>query len=315
MRKNTAVVAVGGNAILRAGENGSVEAQLRNLEITARYLATMVEQGYDIVITHGNGPQVGNILLQNEMCRELVPPMPLDVCVAESQGQIGYLLQQVVSNELRARGLNKIVVSMITQVVVDAHDEAFRRPTKPIGPYYNDEEAKELIRKKGWKLVRDDARGGWRRLVPSPLPIRIVEAKLIKDLRDSGAVVIAAGGGGVPVVEKNGKYVGVEAVVDKDLASAILARSIGENLLIILTDVAYVALNFGTPLQQNLGTVGLSRIRAYYAEGHFPPGSMGPKIKAAIDFLENGGERVIITSPENLYAALNGKSGTIIVRE
>ncbi|RLF48820.1 MAG: carbamate kinase [Thermoplasmata archaeon] len=310
----TAVIGVGGNAILRAGEDGSVECQMKNISITAKYIVDLIESGFDIVLTHGNGPQVGNILLQNEIAKDKVLPMPLDVCVAESQGQIGYLLQQGIKNELLARGIEKDVVSIITRVIVDENDPAFKKPTKPIGGYYGEKEALKLIREKGWKMVKDDARGGYRRVVPSPTPRKIVEWHSVKILREKGMVVIAAGGGGIPVIERNGRYFGVEAVVDKDLATAVLAREIGEKLMIILTDVPKVSLNFGEENQIDLDLVSLEDIKRYNVEGHFPPGSMGPKIEAAIMFLESGGEKVIITEPERLKAALRGDDGTIITR-
>lgn len=312
----TAVVAIGGNAILRAGESGSAEAQLVNLRVTCGRLAEMIAQGYDIVITHGNGPQVGNLLLQQEAGRALVPPMPLDVCVAETQGQIGYMLQQALQRALSLKGLKKAVASVITQVVVDAADPAFQHPTKPVGPYFTREEAERLEREKCWRMMEDEARGGFRRGVPSPMPVDIVEKDVIRRLvfnEDGGYVVIAAGGGGVPVIATEDGYRGVEAVVDKDLASSVLASSIGERLLIFLTDVPHVYLHYGTAEQSAITRITAEELRGYHERGEFPPGTMGPKIEAALSFLCRGGKEVVITSPEMLPSALAGRVGTRIM--
>ncbi|MFA5031887.1 MAG: carbamate kinase [bacterium] len=311
----TAVVAIGGNAILLAGEKGSKEEQIKNLKITCKYLAQLIREGYDLVITHGNGPQVGNILLQNELAKSEIPPMALDVCNAESQGQIGYLLQQTLNNELQALKINKTVVSVITQVLVDKKDPAFKNPTKPIGQYYKEKEAKKLKHDKGWEMRFDSKRGGWRRVVASPVPQKILEHDAILRLifsGTSGIVVIASGGGGIPVIKTKKGYEGVEAVIDKDLAASVLARNINEKLFIILTDVPNVSINFGKPNQKNLDKTTLKEVKQYLKEGHFAAGSMGPKIKAAIAFLENKGKKVIITSPENLLQAIKGKAGTEI---
>jgi len=313
----TAVVAIGGNAILRAGEKGSKEDQVRNLEVSCERLVHLIKSGYDFVFTHGNGPQVGNILLRNDLAKREIAPMPLDVCVAESQGEIGYMFQQVLSNKLRARGMDRCVVSVVTQVVVDEHDDAFKNPTKPVGPYYGKSEAQRLSKLKGWKMVEDKARGGWRRVVPSPVPIDIVEKDAIRRLvfsgEDSSIVVIASGGGGIPVVRHGNRYVGVEAVIDKDLASGVLATAIGEKLFIMLTDVSKVFLNFGKKEQEELDKMSLKDAKQYLKDGHFPPGSMGPKVQAAVGFLERGGEAVIITSADRLLDAISGKGGTRIV--
>lgn len=315
----TAVVAIGGNAILRAGEKGSKEDQMRNLEGSCEHLARLIRGGWDLVFTHGNGPQVGNILLRNDLSKRVIAPMPLDVCVAESQGEIGYMFQQVLGNRLRSQGVHKTVVSVVTQVVVDDDDPAFREPTKPVGPYYKAPDAHRMMKLKGWKMKEDKARGGWRRLVASPQPIGIVEADAIKRLvfsgRKSSFVVIASGGGGVPVVKQGHRYAGVEAVIDKDLASAVLAAAIGEKLFVILTDVSRVALDFGTPKQAELDFLFLKDAKRHLAAGQFPPGSMGPKMQAAVMFLERGGREVIITSPERLPQALAGKDGTHIRRK
>ncbi len=315
----TAVIALGGNALLKPDDRGTYEEQMRNVRESARHLASVIEMGYDVIFTHGNGPQVGNILLQNEIAsRDGIPPMPLDVCVAESQGQIGYMIQQALTNELIKRGIKRAVTSLIVQVVVDENDPAFKNPTKPIGPFYSEEEARRLMDEMGWVMREDKARGGWRRVVPSPKPIDIVEKDAIKRLifgKSPGEIVIAAGGGGIPVVRTSEGYRGVEAVIDKDRASALLARIIEERLFIILTAVDNVYINYGRDDEIALGTVTLDDIKKYHREGHFPPGSMGPKVEAAIDFLENGGEEVIITSPENLESAIKRRKGTHIMRE
>lgn len=314
----TAVIAIGGNAILLAGERGSKEEQVSNLKLSCGYLAELIREEYDIVITHGNGPQVGNILLQNELSKSEIPSMPLDVCNAESQGQIGYLLQQTLVNELKAMGLKRTVISMIIQMLVDKDDPAFKHPAKPIGRYYREDEAKQLEHEKNWKMQFDRKRGGWRRLVPSPMPKGIVEYDAIMRLVFSGAysgiVVITAGGGGIPVIQTKNGYEGVEAVIDKDLAASVLARDVKEKLFIMLTDVPKVAINFGKKDQQNLDEIKLNQAKELLKQGHFPPGSMGPKIKAAILFLESGGEKVIITSPQNLLKAIEGNEGTQITK-
>lgn len=314
----TAVVAIGGNALLLASEKGTLENQQARVNRTCRHLVKMVKNGYDIVITHGNGPQVGNILLQNEMSKSQVPPMPLDVCVAETQGQIGYLIQQSLANELKKAGIDKTVASIVTQVMVDKNDKAFKNPTKPIGPYYKKRRAEELIAIEGWVMKEDKARGGYRRVVPSPEPIDIVEKDVIRRLvfggENQGEIVIVAGGGGIPVIKERNGYRGVEAVIDKDLASSVLATSIDEKLIIMLTDVKKVSINFKKKNQEDLSEVHLEEIRKYCEEGHFPPGSMGPKIQAAVRFLEKGGERVVITSIESLESALKGKEGTHITK-
>ena len=308
-------MAIGGNAILRSNEMGTIDAQLANVKETCKHLAEMVKGGYKIIITHGNGPQVGNILLQNEEARGKVAPMPLDVCVAKTQGQIGYMLQQALKNELIKYDLDNKVISLTTQVVVDGNDPAFDAPTKPIGPFYIKKRADELIRKNGWIMVEDKMRGGFRHVVPSPQPIDIVEKESIKllvfDKEDK--IVIAAGGGGIPVIRTKEGFKGVEAVVDKDLASVLLARIVNATSLIMLTDVEKVAINFGRPDQLDLDKITLDDAIKYLKEGHFPPGSMGPKISAAIQFLEAGGEKVIVTTPNSLKKALKGRTGTHIL--
>lgn len=308
------VIAIGGNAILPADRAGEPTVQRRRLEETCAKLAELAAAGHEFVITHGNGPQVGHILLQNEEARDRAPAMPLDVCVAESQAQIGYLLQQALGNAFASRGIHKAVVCVITQVLVDPADPAFANPTKPIGPYYTREDELIVKRAKGWKLTYD-SRGGYRRVVPSPRPVEIVEADLIARLlgaRD-GRVVIAAGGGGIPVIRRDGRLVGVEAVVDKDLASAVLARAIRWKDLTIVTDVPRVTLDHGTASESALDRLTVAEAKRHLAAGQFPPGSMGPKIEAAIEFLEAGGTRVVITDLEHLLDAVAGREGTRIV--
>ncbi len=311
------MVAIGGNAILPAGSRGKAEEQRAKVEETCAHLAAMLEADYRITVTHGNGPQVGNILLQNEAAEATVPPMPLDVLVAESQAQIGYMIQQALENELRRRGLRGCVTCVITQVEVDARDPAFENPTKPIGPYYDRARARELMGAKGWRMVEDKARGGYRRVVPSPEPRAIVESEAIRRILSNGGsrdVVIAAGGGGIPVVVTPAGLKGVEAVVDKDLASGILATAIGAEMLIFVTDVPQVALDFGKTTQRGLERMDVAEALSHLEEGQFPPGTMGPKVRAAVDFVRRGGARALITDPPSLVKALGGRGGTTIER-
>ncbi len=314
MAANQLVIAIGGNAIQPASDSGSADAQRHRVEETAAKLADLVQAGHDLVVTHGNGPQVGNILLQNEESRDLVPAMPLDICGAESQAQVGYLLAQALRNEFAARRIQRGVAALVTQTLVDANDPAFKNPTKPIGPFYSREADLIVKRAKGWKLVEDPARGGWRRVVPSPQPLDIIEKdtilKLVED--GDGQVVICAGGGGIPVIRRNGRLVGVEAVIDKDLGAAVLARVLGWKELVIATDVEKVALGFGKPTQRFLEHITVAEAKKHLAEGQFPPGSMGPKIEAAIAFLESGGTSAVITDLEHLVDAAEHKAGTRI---
>jgi carbamate kinase len=289
---------------------------MRRIRETSARLADLVQAGHEIVVTHGNGPQVGNILLQNEESRHIVPAMPLDVVGAESQAQIGYMLSQALRNEFARRGLKRGVACVVTQVLVDPDDPAFQNPTKPIGPYYTREDEIIVKRAKGWKMVFDQ-RGGWRRVVPSPQPVAVVEKDVIAHLvaDGDGHVVIAAGGGGIPVIRRDGQLVGVEAVIDKDFAASVLARAIGWKRLVIATDVSQVALDFGKPTQRFLDRLTLAEAKRHLAQGQFPPGSMGPKIQAAIEFLEAGGEQVLVAQLEDLVPAVAGKAGTQIVRK
>ena len=305
------VVALGGNAILQAGEKGSSEEQFNNIEKTCRQILEMVKRGFKVVITHGNGPQVGNILIQNKKARDIVPAMPLDVCGAESQGQIGYMIQQSLDNLFKEMSLPYSATTIVTQVIVDREDPAFIHPTKPIGPFYTEKEAKEFM-KKTQEEWREDSGRGWRRVVPSPEPIEIVEKEAIKILLEKNIVVIACGGGGIPDIRKNRRLQGVEAVIDKDLAAERLAFDIKADIFMMLTSVPQVAINFGKSSQKNLDRMNLSQAKKYLKEGHFPPGSMGPKVKAAIKFVEWSGKYAIICSPEQVLDALEGRAGTWI---
>jgi carbamate kinase len=310
--KDISVISLGGNAILRRGERGTIEEQFHNADYCMAEVAGMLATGRRVVITHGNGPIVGNIVVRNECAGNTIPPMPLYYSDADSEGGIGFMIQQTLYNRLMMIREVKDVVTIITQVVVDSGDPAFSRPTKPIGPYYREEETEILQKEKGWVFVRQV--GGCRRVVPSPMPKRIIEKDVIKRLALEGVVVIAAGGGGVPVVESaEGMLRGIDAVIDKDLTTSVLATEIGAEGIIILTDVDRVYLNFGTAGQKGIENVRLDDIRRFYAEGHFPPGSMGPKIEAAIRFLEAGGRRVVITLPELMGKALEGRAGTTII--
>jgi len=311
--KNFVVVALGGNAILQPGQKGTFQEQLENVRVTCRQLAKMVVSGrYKIVVTHGNGPQVGNILLQNEAGKEVAEPMSLDVCGAESQGLIGYMIQQSLHTVLAERGRGDIpIATVITQTVVDKSDPAFQNPSKPVGPFYTEEEAKRLEKYKRYH-VREDAGRGWRRVVPSPDPIEIFEKEAIRQLVNARSIVIASGGGGIPVVREEGKLVGIEAVIDKDLAGERLAVDLHAHTFLILTNVERVVLNYGTPEEMPLERITLDEAKRYHAEGHFARGSMEPKVRAAIRFVENGGERAIITSLTKATEALEGTAGTTI---
>ncbi|MBO0888032.1 carbamate kinase [Candidatus Bathyarchaeota archaeon] len=307
------LVSLGGNAILQRGQKGTAEQQASNVERTASHLARLLRRGERIAITHGNGPQVGNILLQNEIARDTLPTMPLDVCGAESQGLIGYLLQRALRAELDAGGPKIPVTTIISQTLVDPNDPAFKKPTKPVGPFYNAGEASDLERLKGWRMINDSGRG-YRRVVPSPLPLDILEKETIIQLYEAGTVVISAGGGGIPVIkEKDGRLSGVEAVLDKDRTAALLARILKVQTLLVLTDVKKVSLGYGKPDQKSLDRMTVDECRKYLAEGQFPSGSMGPKIESAISFLSNpGAERAIIASLEDAEEALRGEAGTLI---
>ncbi len=305
------LVAMGGHAFIRAGEEGTIDDHERNSDRIAELLMSLIERDYRLVITHGNGPQVGNLLIQHERARDVVPAMPLDVLVAMTAGSLGYILQQSLLNQLRRRRVERYVVTVVTQVIVDEKDEAFRNPSKPIGPFLERAEAERRRDEWGWQILEDPEKRGWRRLVPSPRPVRVIQRQMIRDAALSGHIVVACGGGGVPIhTAEDGKYTGIEGVVDKDLTSAVLAVDVGAELLIVLTVVPNVYLNFRKPDQRPLSAVTLEQTERLRAEGHFPPGSMGPKIDAVIHFLENGGKRALITDPESLPKALEGRAGT-----
>ncbi|MBI2460847.1 MAG: carbamate kinase [Candidatus Rokubacteria bacterium] len=308
------VVALGGNAILRSKELSSYEEQFENVRRTCRQIVRLIAEGFQPIFTHGNGPQVGNLLIQNEAAAHLVPPVPLDVCGAETQGQIGYMIQQALRNELGALGLSRPVTSLVTQVLVDADDPAFELPTKPVGPFLSRDVAERRMREKGEAWAEIDARG-WRRLVPSPQPIGIVEIDVIRALLDAGAVVVAGGGGGVPVLRRpDGRLQGVDAVVDKDLAAARLALEVGAPILLILTDVPGVALDFGKPTQRFLGAVTLAELEHHLVHEPFPVGSIGPKVRAAYRFVRDGGQQATVCALEDALAGLRGEAGTVVVR-
>lgn len=308
------LVAMGGHAFMQPGEAGTIEDHERNAARIAALLMTLVEREYHVCITHGNGPQVGNLLLQQEVAGESgVPALPLDVLVAMTEGSLGYILQQALLNELRKRQSKRYVVTVVTQVVVDEADPAFHEPSKPIGPFLTREEAEKRRDTLGWK-VKEDAGRGWRRLVPSPSPQRVVQRHMIRDAVRQGHIVVACGGGGIPVKRQaDGQFAGLEAVIDKDLTSSVLATDVGASLLVILTAVPQVCANFGRPDARPLGAVTLEEIEKLQAEGHFAPGSMGPKIEAVVRFLRAGGRRALITNPESLPQAIDGRAGTHFV--
>jgi len=312
-QKNIAVVALGGNAIMQPGQEGNIAQQFANTRQSMLGMIELIKRGYRLVITHGNGPQVGNLFLMVKATRELVPELPLGICVADTQGQMGYMLQQSLRNSLIQAGYTAQVVTLVTQVVVDRYDAAFAHPTKPIGPFYSQEEMERIRQEREWTMVEDSGRG-YRLVVPSPAPVRILEIDMIRTLLAEGIFVIAAGGGGIPVIqETDNSYTEVDAVVDKDLTSNVLAREVQADLFVILTGVGKVALHFNTPQEKPLDTLRAEEAMTLYQQGHFPAGSMGPKIQSAVDFLEHGGREVLITSIEALGEALEGRQGTRIV--
>lgn len=312
MKRKIAIVAFGGNAILPENQRGLQEEQMRNAQKAARLMIQIVRKGYELIVVHGNGPQVGNLLIQMEEAVTKVPPFSLEVCDAMTEGSMGFMLEKALVNELRRASIDKEVATLITQVVVDRHDPAFLHPTKPVGPFYTKYRAQTLIRGKKWTMVEDAGRG-WRKVVPSPRPIDIIPKFIVRDLVHSGRIVITAGGGGIPVIiNGNGLFQGVEAVIDKDFAASLLAREAKADLFIILTSIDRVYLNFGQPNQKPIETMTLEEARRYLEQGQFPPGSMGPKIQAAIEYIEGGGEEVLITSANYLRAALIHRAGTRI---
>jgi carbamate kinase len=313
-----AVIAVGGNSLIKNDKSVTVEDQEEALRETAHHIADMIEEGWDLAIGHGNGPQVGFILRRSEIAAkyEGMHEVPLDVCGADSQGAIGYEFQQALQNEYQRRGISKGAVTLVTQTLVDQTDPAFQKPSKPIGSFMEEPEAKRRERDMGWSVVEDAGRG-WRRVVPSPLPKKILEIESVKTLLHAGVTVITVGGGGIPVVDAgNSEFEGTAAVIDKDFASSLLAQEIGAELFLIATAVEKVAINFGKPNQQWLDKMTLAEAKQYLAEGtHFAKGSMAPKIQAIVWFLENGGQAALITNPENIGRALKGETGTWIVKE
>ncbi|MGI6406138.1 MAG: carbamate kinase [Syntrophaceticus sp.] len=327
------VIALGGNSLIKENGKNSAEDQLEVVQSTCKHIVGLVKKGFKVVITHGNGPQVGFNLLRSEAAKEQLPPQPLDVCVAETQGSIGYMLQQALVNEYRSQGIDKDVVTVVTQVKVEADDEAYSKPSKPVGPFYDREEGQHLMHEKGWDMVEDSGRG-YRRVVASPQPVEIVEYRAIRVLIEQGFTVIACGGGGIPVTEEKGAgymattggtgmpissmegkaLAGSAAVIDKDRAGSLLASLLDADILVIPTGVSKVYLNFRKPNQVELDTISLEEARLYLEQGHFAAGSMGPKIEAAVTFLEGGGKEVIITLPELIEEAVLGNAGTHICR-
>jgi len=308
------LIALGGNAILQAGQRGTIEEQIANVQTTSRKLAKIIASWYEVVIAHGNGPQVGNILIQNERAKAEVPAMPLDVCGAQSQGLIGNLMQQILSNELKEIGKSTEIATLLTQVVVSPEDPGFKNPTKPIGPWFT-REGMLGAKKEGDHWI-EDPKKGWRRVVASPVPLKIVNTESIATLLKQGIVVIACGGGGVPVIlDEKGNMHGVEAVIDKDFASHCLALDIQADIFMILTDVPAVYLDFGTEKEQPIGRIKVDAMRKLLEKKIFPAGTIGPKVEAAVQFVEKGGEKAIIASLQDAEDALKGKTGTVIVRE
>lgn len=313
MKKPLAVIAIGGNSLITDNAKASIVDQYHAAMETSHHISALVAAGYRVVVTHGNGPQVGFILLRSDLAKDVLHQVPLDSCVADTQGAIGYQLGQTLANELQRRKIIKPIATVVTQVLVDKDDPAFAHPTKPIGPFYSEEEAQQHQAASQWVLKEDSGRG-WRRVVASPKPLRIVEEDTIRLLLDHDVVVIAVGGGGIPVVENpNGELVGSAAVIDKDFASALLAKNLKADLFIISTGVNKVAIDFKQPTQRQLDSLTVAEAEAYLAEGQFPAGSMGPKIEAAIEFLKGGGKEVLITQPHLLEEAIAGQNGTRIL--
>lgn len=312
MKRRIALIAFGGNALLLENQRGLQDEQMRNAQHAARLMVHIVKKGYELIIVHGNGPQVGNLLIQMEEAVTKIPPFSLDVCDAMTEGSMGFILEKAITNELRRNSLDKEVATIITQVVVDRDDPAFQNPTKPVGPFYTKYRAQMLAREKKWVMVEDAGRG-YRKVVPSPKPIDVVPKWVIRDLVLAGRIVIAAGGGGIPVIiNGNGLFRGVEAVIDKDYAAGLLAREVKTDLFIILTGIERVYLNFGTPEQKPIDVMTVAEAQEYLSQGQFPAGSMGPKIRAATEFILSGGDEVLITSANHLKAALINRSGTRI---
>lgn len=309
--KNSLLIAVGGNSLIRAGQKGTIEEQIANARMTANRIVDIAARGYRLVITHGNGPQVGSQLLRSEIASSQTYTLPLDLCVAMTQGEIGFVLQNAIESAFRERKLHIPTATIITKVLVDRNDPAFQRPTKPVGPFYSREIAERKRDELGWNIVEDAARG-YRRVVASPKPVGIMELEVIQDCLERDCIVIAAGGGGIPVAYDDGHVCGVEAVIDKDRASALLASQLHMERLAISTEVDRVYLDFKSPNRKPLASMTVAEAKQHLAAGQFPEGSMGPKIEAAIDFLEQGGREVIVTNPEHLLQAAEGTEGTHI---
>jgi carbamate kinase len=310
MKQKIALIAFGGNALLPENQRGLQEEQMRNAQHAARLMVYIVRKGYELIIVHGNGPQVGNLLIQMEEAVTKIPPFSLDVCDAMTEGSMGFMLEKAVVNELRTRSIDKEVATVVTQVVVDREDPAFVNPTKPVGPFYTKYRAQTLAKEKKWTMVEDAGRG-YRKVVPSPKPIDVVSKWVIRDLVCAGRIVIAAGGGGIPIIiNGRGLFEGVEAVIDKDHVASLIAREVKVDLFIILTGIERVFLDFGTPQARPIEALTVEQAQEYLAQGQFPRGSMGPKIEAAIEYIQAGGKEVLITSASHLKAALLNRSGT-----
>lgn len=310
----TAVIALGGNAISPKSEADTIANQFRHTRQSLGAVQYLIEQGYNLAITHGNGPQAGNALLRVELARGKAPILPLGICVADTEGGMGYMIEQSLQNLLRQQNVSRDVVTFVTQVIVDKDDPSIQDPTKFVGQFYDEAEAKRLAEESGWTVKYDSARDGWRRVVASPQPQKIINWQPIQQLVESGTIVIAAGGGGVPVyIDENGDYDGVDAVIDKDRAADILGQNIGASELFIVTDVSEVYIDYKKPTQKTLERISVDELEAHHTEGQFPPGSMGPKVEAAISFIRHGGDKVIITSIEHLTDSLTGERGTHIV--
>jgi len=314
MNRRLALIAFGGNAMLPEGSRGVQAEQIRNAEQAARLMVHVVRKGYELIIVHGNGPQVGNLLIQMEEAVTKIPPYTLDVCDAMTEGSMGFMLERAITNELRRNSIDKDVATLVSPVLVDRNDPAFDHPTKPVGPFYTEYRARQLMKDKSWTMVEDAGRG-WRKVVASPRPIDVVPKFIIRDLVQAGRVVIAAGGGGIPVILNNrGFYEGVEAVIDKDYAASLIAREAGVDLFVILTGIDRVYIDFGKPSQREAPVLTVDEAKAHLDEGQFPAGSMGPKIRAAIEYIEAGGREVLITTAGQLKAALLRRTGTRIIR-
>jgi carbamate kinase len=314
MDSTFAVLAIGGNSLIKDKDHIALSSQYQAVKATSKYIAELIAEGLSMVITHGNGPQVGFIYRRGELARHELPLIPLDICGADTQGAIGYMIQKALLNEFRERGITKKVTTVVTQTIVDRDDPSFEHPSKPIGSFMEEEEALTNKKEFGWQVAEDAGRG-FRRVVPSPIPREIIELDVIGLLVKEGYIVIAVGGGGIPVIrDEHGDIEGVEAVIDKDLGSSLLARHLGADTFIISTSIDAVYLNFGKENQKSINRATLSEMKRYLAEGHFKPGSMKPKIEAIIQFLEGGGKKAIVTSPENLLKAVKGEAGTTIVK-